>query len=69
MGNLDAWDWGLLSLAGYIAVVGLVRLMIAQREKSLAELRWQVEAEQRRQRLAAQAEAAAPAPDRRARAA
>lgn len=71
MAHLDGWDWGLLALGGYIAVVALVRLMIGHREQTLARMRQEVEAEQRRQQAAAKAAAAAgaAAPERRARAA
>ncbi len=48
MANFDSWDWGLYALAGYVAVVGLVRLMLAHRERTLAQLRREMELGARR---------------------
>jgi hypothetical protein len=48
---LDSWNVALLGLAGYLAVMVLVRLMIARRNKLLVELREQAAAEQRRRKL------------------
>jgi hypothetical protein len=41
--NLDGWDVALLAMAGYIAVVGLVRLMIGWRSKYLEAMRREIE--------------------------
>jgi len=41
--NLDGWDVALLAMAGYIAVVGLVRLMIGWRSRYLEVMRREIE--------------------------
>lgn len=69
MAHLDGWDWGLLALGGYIAVVALVRLMIGHRERTLIRLRQEIEAERRRQQIAAAAGSGTAGGERRARAA
>ena len=56
MPNMQPWDWVLLVIGGYIAVIGLVRLMRQHRDKILQELTAQAEAKQQRQRLAKQLE-------------
>lgn len=56
MPNMQPWDWVLLAIGAYIAVIGLVRLMRQHRDKILQELTAQTEAEQQRQRLAKQLE-------------
>jgi len=48
MENMDGWEFALLAAAGYMAVTALVRLMIRHRDHILAELRRDVEKEQRR---------------------
>ena len=45
---MDGWNIALLVLAGYVAVSQLVRLMLARRNKLVAELREQAAAEQRK---------------------
>jgi hypothetical protein len=52
---MDGWDIALLVAAAYVAVTGLVRLMLANRQRWLTELRAEAEAERRRQREAARA--------------
>ena len=56
MPNMQPWDWVLLVIGAYIAVLGLVRLMRQHRDKVLQELTTQAAAEQQRQRLAKQLE-------------
>jgi hypothetical protein len=56
---MDGWDIALLVVAAYLAVMGLVRLMRAQRDYWVAELRRQAEAEQQRKRQAELAKAQA----------
>ena len=48
MGNMDGWDVALLVVAGYVAIVTLVRLMIRRREQMLAKFRREVEKEKAR---------------------
>lgn len=47
MGNMDGWDLTLLLVAGYLAVVTLVRLMTNRRDQMLSRLREQLEKEKR----------------------
>ena len=47
MGNMDGWDLTLLLVAGYLAVVFLVRLMTNRRNQMLGQLRGQMEKEKR----------------------
>jgi heme exporter protein D len=54
---MDGWRIALLAGAGWIAIMGLVRLMLARRNRVLQELEQQVAAERRKKR-AAQEEAA-----------
>ena len=49
MGNMDSWDVTLLVVAGYLAVVSLVRLMARRRNQIFEELRQKVEEEKRKQ--------------------
>ena len=51
MNDWNRWDFALLALAGYIAVIALVRLMLARREQVVARLR--AELQQQRQQQAA----------------
>jgi hypothetical protein len=50
MGAMDTWDITLLVVAGYLAVVALVRLMARHRDQMLDDLRRQVAAEKKRQK-------------------
>ena len=47
--NLIWWEWGLLAVAVYVAVVTLARLMQSRRETLLGELTHQAAEEQKRQ--------------------
>lgn len=38
MGNMEGWDIALLAAAGYMAVTALVRMMIRQRDRLVAQL-------------------------------
>jgi hypothetical protein len=49
MGNMDSWDVTLLVVAGYLAVVSLVRLMTRRRNQVYEELRQKAEEEKRKQ--------------------
>jgi hypothetical protein len=51
--SMDLWDLALWAVAGYLAVVTLVRLMVCQRDRLVADARadWEVE-RRRRIRLA-----------------
>ena len=49
---MDAWTIGLFSLATFVAVTALVRLMLARRDRLLAELSAQAREEQRKKQLA-----------------
>jgi flagellar biosynthesis/type III secretory pathway M-ring protein FliF/YscJ len=50
MANLQWWEWLLLGIGAYIAVVTLARLMRHRREELYAELTRQAAAEQERKR-------------------
>jgi len=50
MGNMDPWDIALLTVAGYVAVLSLVRLMRRQRDRLMDEFRHQFEKEQKRKK-------------------
>jgi hypothetical protein len=49
---MDGWNVALLAGSGFVAVTGLVRLMLARRNKLVLDLREQAETEQRRQQQA-----------------
>jgi protein-tyrosine phosphatase len=49
MGNMDSWDVTLLVVAGYLAVVSLVRLMARRRNQVFEELRQKAEEEKHKQ--------------------
>ncbi|MHC4178965.1 MAG: hypothetical protein ACYSWU_15740 [Planctomycetota bacterium] len=48
MGNMDGWDVALLVVAGYVALVSLVRLMIGRRDQLLDEFRRELKKERQR---------------------
>ena len=48
MGNMDGWDVALLVVAGYVALVTLVRLMIRRRNQMLDEFRRELKKEKGR---------------------
>ena len=43
MGWIDRWDIALLLIAGYVAVMTLVRLMARRRDENVAEVEKQME--------------------------
>jgi hypothetical protein len=49
---MDGWDLALLAVVGYVAVAAMVRLMLARRDRSLADLREQLAREKRRRKKA-----------------
>jgi hypothetical protein len=51
MGTMDTWDVTLLVVAGYLAVISLVRLMARRRNQVYEELRQKAEKEKRQQAL------------------
>lgn len=57
MQSMDGWDVALLMLAGYVAVVALVRMTLAHREQTAARMRIELE----RQRSQQPAETPVPA--------
>ena len=50
---MDSWSIALWVVAGYIAVVALMRLMAHKRNEVMAEFRGEVEKEKNRRRIAA----------------
>ena len=46
MSNLSGWDVGILAIAGYVAIVMLVRLMRHRRDQIVSRLQAQVAYEQ-----------------------
>ncbi len=56
---MDGWDVALLAGASYVAVTILVRFMLAERNKLLADFQKQIEAEQARQRAEKETQARA----------
>ncbi len=50
MMNLAWWEWGLLGVGVYVAVVSLARLMQGRRQTLLADLTRQAADEQQRQK-------------------
>jgi heme exporter protein D len=58
---MDGWDVALLVGVSYLAVMILVRLMLAQRNRLLAEFRRQIETAQARKKEAKEKEAKAQA--------
>ena len=49
---MDAWTIGLFAIAAFVAVSGLVRLMVARRDRMLAELSTQAREAQHKKQLA-----------------
>lgn len=49
---MDAWTIGLFAIAAFVAVSGLVRLMLIRRDRLLGELSVEVREEQRKKQLA-----------------
>ena len=58
---MDGWDLALLAIAGYVAIVALVRLMIRRRDQLVGEL---VEEAERKKRRQAGQSASPPSPPR-----
>lgn len=58
---MDGWDVALLVGVSYLAVMILVRLMLAQRNRLLADFRQQIETAQARKKAAKDKEAKAQA--------
>lgn len=56
---MDGWDVALLAGASYLAVTILVRFMLAERNKLLADFQKQIEIAQARQRAEKEAQAQA----------
>lgn len=56
---MDGWDAALLVGAGYLAVTILVRLMLARRNRVLADYSTQIEAAQNRKKAEREKEAKA----------
>ena len=48
MANMDGWDVALLVMAGYVAVISLVRLMVARRDQMMKAFRKEVAKERAR---------------------
>ena len=67
---MDGWDLALLAIAGYVAIVALVRLMIRRRDQLAGELieeaeqKKRREAQQQRKKQADARRADRPAPGR-----
>ncbi|MGW8257201.1 MAG: hypothetical protein ACWGMZ_06940 [Thermoguttaceae bacterium] len=51
MGAMDSWDVTLLIVAGYVAIVTLVRLMARRRKAVLEQFRRKAEEEKRKEEL------------------
>jgi heme exporter protein D len=47
-GSMDGWNWALLAVAAFVAVVVLVRLMLARRDKLVEELHQKMAAEKKK---------------------
>ncbi len=54
---MDGWDWALLIIGGYVAVVTLTRMMLARRDEVLSEAQQEIQRERLRQKKKAKAEA------------
>jgi hypothetical protein len=57
MGTMDSWDWALLALVGYVAIVSLTRLMIGRRDEMIGRFRKEMAEEKERQKKADQKQA------------
>ena len=57
---MDGWSIALWVVAGYVAVVALMRLMAHKRNEVMAEFRGEVEKEKHRRKAAAAKEAKPP---------
>ena len=57
---MDSWSIALWVVAGYVAVVALLRLMTHKRDQVMAEFRNEVEKEKNRRKAAAAAKEAKP---------
>jgi hypothetical protein len=62
--TMDGWDLALVVIAGYSAVVGLVRLMNRRRNQLIEELMQEVAQQKLRHPLKVVAEQAPPRPSR-----
>ncbi|HEX3658279.1 MAG TPA: hypothetical protein VHV55_20995 [Pirellulales bacterium] len=49
---MDSWSVAVLVGASYVAIMGLVRLMLARRDQLIKELQQQVAAEKKRKQAA-----------------
>jgi len=49
---MDAWTIGLFAIAAFVAVSGLVRLMLIRRDRLLGELSVEIREAQRKKQLA-----------------
>ncbi len=47
---MNGWDLALLAVAGYVAAMGLVRMMIRRRDQMLDEFHQRMEAERKKSR-------------------
>jgi len=50
--NMDGWDVAILIVAGYIALITMIRLMAARRDSYMRELHSQIQQERQRRRKA-----------------
>lgn len=57
---MDVWDWVLLGIGSFVAVMALVRLMLRRQNQLLAELNMQIESEERRAKQEALAQPQTP---------
>jgi heme exporter protein D len=49
---MDSWSVAVLVAAGYLAVMGLVRMMLARRNQLLQDIQRQIAADKKRQQAA-----------------
>ena len=50
MAHLDSWDWAILAVAGYVAVLSLVQLMRTHHDVVVGQLREKIQQEGSQQR-------------------